>query len=34
MRKALWYLLVGIAVGMVLIAWTSIPDCYTWSVSC
>ena len=29
MRKALLYLLVGILVGMVLIAWTAIPDCYT-----
>jgi hypothetical protein len=28
MRKALWYLLVAIAVGMIFIAWTAIPDCY------
>lgn len=28
MRKPLWWLMVGILVGMVLIAWTAIPDCY------
>jgi len=34
MRRALWWLLVGLFVGSILIAWTAVPDCYQWAVSC
>ncbi len=34
MRKALWFLLLGILVGCIVIAWTAVPDCWQWAVSC
>jgi len=34
MRKAFKVLIVAVAVGAVIVAWTAIPDCWQWAVSC